>query len=226
MKLKMIAIAVLALTVASGDAFAQRGGRRGSSSSRSSSLQHTAEITPFGGYVWTFAREAYYAAYGGKVDISDTGFWGVAVDVNVRPGGFLHLLYQRQDADLTFSTFGGINLAPEVARTPIGIEYWHIGGGGGLPQGNILPFTTLSLGATRYILKDYTGDEWKFSMILGLGVKVYANDRLGLRLQGRMPFTIFSGGAGIGCGTGGCYTTFGGSGMAQIDLSAGLMILL
>jgi len=222
---KAIAIASLALALASGDALAQRGGQRGSSRSRSSA-QHTAEITPFGGYVWTFSREAFYGTTGGKVDISDSGFWGVAVDINVRPGGFLHLLYQRQDADLTFSTYGGINIAPQAARTPIGVEYWQIGGVGGMPQGNILPFTSLSLGATRYILKDFNQDEWKFSIILGLGAKVYANDRLGLRVQARMPWTIFSGGAGIGCGGGGCYTTFGGTGIAQIDVSAGLMILL
>ncbi|MCK5619955.1 MAG: hypothetical protein KAJ17_11165, partial [Candidatus Krumholzibacteria bacterium] len=64
-----------------------------------------------------------------------------------------------------------------------------------------------------------------FSMIFGLGAKIYATDRIGLRVQARLPFTFISGGAGIGCGTGGCYTTVGGSGIAQFDVSAALMLM-
>lgn len=187
--------------------------------------QHRLEITPFGGYSWTFSRSFYdpISNRNGEVDIKSGGFWGVELDFNAQPDKALALLYQRQDSKLTFKSAGIRNEVADLA-----VEYWQIGGVGGMPQGNVTPFGMFTLGGTRYILKGqgFSDDTWKFSFIFGLGAKVYVSEKVGLRIQGRLPWTIFSGGAGIGCGSGGCYTSIGGTGIAQIDVSAGLMILL
>ena len=91
-----------------------------------------------------------------------------------------------------------------------------------MPQGNVMPYGLFSLGGTRYAESGGADDIWKFSVILGLGAKVYMSEKIGLLVQGRMPFT-FTGG-GIGIGTGGASIV--GTGIAQFDIGAGLMILM
>jgi len=184
--------------------------------------EHKVEITPFGGYVWTVSRSFSDGINRGDLDIKSSGFYGIALDLNVKPGTQLELLYQRQDSDLTFKS-GGF----KETLTDLAVEYWHIGAVGGIRRENVQPFTGLTLGGTRYDFKTAGfEDMWKFSVILQLGAKLYINERIGLRLQGRMPYTFLSGGVGLGCGTGGCYTSVGGTGIAQFDVSAALMILL
>lgn len=186
------------------------------------SLEHKIEITPYGGYSWTLSRRVDYLLSYGEIDIKSGAVWGVAVDFTLRPGAQLELLYHRQDSKLTYKELG-----IKSTLTDMAVEYWHGGGVYGIQQGNIMPFTSFTLGATRFVFKE-TGysDEWKFSMILGLGVKAYLSDRAGLRLQFRMPFTLIDGGGGFACGPGGCYTTIGGYGVSQFDLTAGLIITL
>ena len=84
-----------------------------------------------------------------------------------------------------------------------------------------------TLGATRYNFKtNVVCDEWMFSMMLGLGAKIYAGERIGLRLQARLPITFTSGSMGVGCGGGGCGAMVGGTGITQLDFSGGIMLLL
>jgi len=185
-------------------------------------MMHKVEITPWVGYAWTFSRRVTYLNNTGDIDIGNSPVWGVEVDVTLHAGAQLALLYSRQDSDLTFKT-GGI----KHDVTDLSVEYFQIGGVGGVRQGKVLPFGMFTLGATRFAFKDLpaAGDLWKFSIVLGLGAKVYATDRIGLRLQATFPWTMMSGGAGIGCGSGGCYTTVGGVGIAQFLATAGLMFM-
>jgi hypothetical protein len=193
---------------------------------QSQPMNHTFEIVPFGGYMWTVSRRvnlAYPEPITGDIDIASSPFWGIELDVNIQPGGQLVLLYSRQDSDLTFNRQG----YAKQTISGLSVEYFQVGGIGGVAQGNLFPFGLFTLGATRYAYKNIqaANDTWKFSIIFGLGAKIYFSDRLALRVQGRMPFTFFSGGAAIGCGGGGCYTTVGGSGIAQFDIGGGLAFL-
>jgi len=190
---------------------------------RYSTPQHKLELTPFGGYVWTVSRRVQFVdGTGGDIDLVSSGFYGIQIDINVAaPGTQIALLFQRQDTDIEYKRFNG--LKQDLGK--VGVEYWHIGVVKGFQQGDTLPFTYFSLGGTRYDFDGF-GDAWKFSIMMGLGAKVYISDRIGLKFQGRMPFTFFSSGFGLGYGSGGVYTTVGGTGLAQFDLSAGLMILI
>jgi hypothetical protein len=184
---------------------------------------HRFEITPYGGYSWTFARDVFLnVANPGRIDIEDSGMWGIALDYNLpyKPGSQVTLLYNRQDSKLQFRS---LDFSEDA---DFAVEYWHIGGSYGVKRGNAMPFTMLTLGGTRYVSEAVGEDVWKFSIIFGAGAKLYANDRLGLKLQGRFPFSIFSGGGSVGCGPGGCYTSVGGTGVGQFDLSAGIMLLM
>jgi len=214
-----LVLAAAMLAVLPGAAAAQR-------SSGGSTGVHRFEITPYGGYSWTFARDFYYGPTLGRLDVSDSGIWGIALDINTpyQPGSQIELLYSRQDSELEFDTANLVGTGRNTAD--LSVEYLHIGGLYGQRRGQVFPFGVLTLGGTRYASKDLGEDIWKFSIIFGFGAKVYANERFGLRIQGRFPFSVFSGGGSVGCGSGGCYTSVGGTGLAQFDVGAGVMLLM
>ena len=173
------------------------------------------DIIPMGGYVWTLSQSATYNTRGGDIDIKSGGYWGVAVDIHAVPYAQVRLLYRRQDSQLTFKSAGVTQDLSDMS-----VEYLHIGAVKGIQKGKVLPFSGVSLGATRFALD--AEDNWKFSMIISLGAKVYLNDKLGLMVSGQMPFTFT--GAFVGVGTGG--VSVGGTGIAQFDVTGGLVITL
>lgn len=221
MRIKLLLLVTMIVSVVVvGSANAQT--RRQTSQVRMGQAQHKVELNVFGGYRFTFSRRVCVGLECGNADLKDSGFWALEMDINVQPYTQLILLYDRQDTQITFD--------PDFkAKRTIGdaaVEYWHIGGLRGVPQGKVMPFGSFTLGATRINYKNSTlSDDWRFSMILGGGAKIYASERVGLRLQARLPYTFTSTYWGVGCGGGGCGTTVGGYGVAQFDLSGGLMLL-
>jgi hypothetical protein len=194
--------------------------------------EHKVEINAFGGYVWTWSRQFTYNLNPSSIDIKSTGYYGGSLDVVIRPDAQLTLMFTHQPSELQLrgGVFGNTTTVGDMD-----VQYYQIGGLYGVPRGKAWPFTMLTLGATRFALKsvDETnfplvvpGDEWRFSIIFGLGAKYYASERLGLRVQGTLPLTFFSGGFGFGCGGGGCGGTVGGTGLAQTGISGGLFINL
>jgi hypothetical protein len=213
MRSTMLAILAALLLLNAYPASAQYGGG-------GAGAPHKAELGFNGGYVWTWAREVYYTS-GGELDIKDTGYWGITLDMNVREGKQLELLYRRQDSKLTFDAA----LSPEVQLTDVALEYWQIGGLGGIVRGDVMPYGLFTVGATRFIPKNSSfDDEWRFSMIFGLGVKKYVGEKLGIRAQAQLPFTWLDGGGSITCGSLGCITTVGGTGVGQIDVGGGVFL--
>lgn len=224
MKRRMMLISALIVSMLSSAAWAQR--RQPTRVPMGSEPEHRVEIIPYGGYVWTVSRDFDFIDTNnvrrrGNLDIKSGGMYGVEIDFNLpfKPGSQLQLLYNRQDSELEFKSSGFTTQTVDFA-----VEYWQIGGVYGIRRDQVLPFSSLSIGGTRY--SGDVGDEWKFSMILGLGAKIYINERVGIRLAGRMPFTFFSSGFGLGVGTGGAYVSLGGTGIAQFDVSGGLVITL
>lgn len=173
------------------------------------------DIIPMYGYVWTVSQSATYNLNSGDFDFKSSDFWGIALDIYKIPVMQVRLLYRRQNTQLTFKQAGVIQDLGDVA-----VEYWHIGAVKGIQKGNVKPFTAITLGATRYVYD--SGDEWKFSLILGLGAKIRLNEKLGIMLSGNMPFTFTN--AFLGIGGGG--VSVGGTGIVQFDVAAGLMITL
>ena len=227
MKSKILAVffvaAMVAAVAAPSRAQYSQPPRKQSQSWGTQAQQHRIEILGYGGYVWSGSIDAWYGAYSGELDVKDSGFWGIEADINVRPGAQLVLGYSRQDSKITF----GYDSA-KLAEGNVAIEYWQIGGMSGVQKGKVMPFGMFTLGGTR-VIPDWDGvesdDVWKFSIVFGLGAKIYINEKIGLRIQGRMPWTVVDGGAYMGCGTGGCYSSFGGSGIVQGDVSGGLFIM-
>ncbi len=188
---------------------------------------HKAEIGILGGYAWTVSKD-FNSKYGRvNADIKSDGYYGVEVDVNLRPGAQLVLLWTRQDTEFQLR---GAGLPPEdelPRNTPVNVEYWQIGTIGGMQKGDVMPYGKFTLGGTRYVIDEPgVSDEWQFSIILGIGAKIYPSDKIAIRLEGTMPYTFTSGGVGFGIGTGGGGLYVGGNGIAQFTLALGVNILL
>lgn len=190
---------------------------------------HKLEVQFVGGYVWTVSKDGSVSDgeggyQTGSADLKNGEYWGIEVDVVIpKPGAQLALLYRRQETTLEWKQGG--NVTQDVSD--VAVEYWQIGMVGGVQNGKVMPFTMFTLGATHYIFDEPAiGDDWNFSMIFGLGAKIYMSERIALRLQGTMPFTFTSGWAGVSCGGGGCGPSIGGSGIFQFDLTAGIAILI
>jgi len=186
--------------------------------------EHKVEILVGGGYVWTFARSGYYNGGNRSIDIKDSGYWDVALDFTVAGSGGpkvgqVELLFRQQPGTQVQFKQGGIVTDSEE----VDVNYYQIGGLGGMPRGKTLPFGTLSLGATQYHFKNSViDDSWRFSMIFGLGVKYYASEKMGIRIQGNLPVTFFSSSSGIACPP--CSYYYGGTGVWQIDVGGGLFL--
>jgi hypothetical protein len=182
------------------------------------------ELIPMAGYAWTMAMDIYATGLGsGEADFSDAGYYGGALDFTVSPPGSMktaqvRLMYRRSDGDLEFRGFS------QKYSTSAAVEYWHIGGVTGINRGKAMPFATVSLGGTRLIAGG--SDAWKFSMIFGLGVKVYTSPKIGIMLQGNWPITFTDVWGGAYVGTGGASVGISGTGVSQIDVGGGLIIRL
>jgi opacity protein-like surface antigen len=160
----------------------------------------------------------------GQVNIIDDWNFGFTLNIPVRPGIRGELSYTRQNSSLK----SDIPLRGDTKLFDMSVEYFHIGGLAErpMPGSPATPFALFSLGATRFAPKDSNfDDEWRFSIAAGLGVKVNASERIGLRLQARALMPLQFSGGGIFCGTGGCSAGLGaGIQMFQIDTSAGLYV--
>jgi hypothetical protein len=210
-------VGAIALLCASSPASAQYAA---SGAATAGTAGHRIEFIPMGGYAWTLSMDVYSGLTSGELDIKDAGYYGAILDINLaRPGyktGQLRLLYRREDSDLTYRS--GLT----SQSTDVTVEYWQIGGVGGIQRGQAMPFTQVTLGGTRF--SGGGQDEWKFSMIFGLGVKYYASPKVGIMLQGNWPITFTDSYGGVSVGTGGLGVGITGTGVSQLDLGGGLII--
>jgi hypothetical protein len=183
---------------------------------------HKMELIPLGGYAWTMSMDIYTTSLtSGQLDFKDAAFYGGALDINMAPPGAyktaqLRLLYRRSDSKVQLRSLSN------VQEVDAAVEYWHIGGLGGVMRGNAMPFGAITLGGTRLMAAG--DDEWKFSMIFGLGVKVYASPKVGFMIQGNWPITFTDTWGGVTVGTGGLGVGITGTGISQLDVGGGLII--
>ncbi len=88
------------------------------------------------------------------------------------------------------------------------------------------PFIGITFGAT-YFDPDvdlYDGETYFSNVLLG-GVKLVPSERVGVRLQARLPYTWTGTSSTIFCGGGGCSYGYIGDGILQLDLSAGVFVM-
>ena len=180
------------------------------------------EVTPYAG--WMFAGSL--AGTNGRVDVTDDWAYGGMIDIPISPDLIAEIMYTRIDTRAT------VEQRPDFIEEPLfdlAIQYFHLGA---VYQENVAKkitgFGAFTLGATLFSPKNSVyEDETRFSIALATGLKIYATERLGLRLQGRLLVPMFFTGGSLWCGGGGCAASVnGGSSLIQGDLGIGVMVRL
>lgn len=183
------------------------------------------EIVPFAGYM--FGGSIKYTQ--GKLDVKDGMNYGVSVLIPVQSLIDVEINYTRMDSRATFRSYSGYPLYPDQDINNLATNYFQVGGISKFYSANtkVSPFGSFSLGATWFSSPDLTDDAWRFSITLGLGVKMMVSDRIGIMLRGRLMMPMSFAGVGF-------YAGSGGSGLSmnsyvaplQGDFSGGLIIKL
>ncbi len=183
------------------------------------------EIVPFAGYM--FGGSVDY--YEGKLKIDNGVNYGISLLVPMHDLLDIEVNYTRMESKASFSPYYSYpNL--QYDETNVATNYIHVGGISKFYRQDtkITPFGSMSLGATWFSPDDSSfGDVWRFSVNLGLGVKIMFSERIGIMLRGRLMMPMYFGGVGMYAGTGGA-----GVGVSSVvaplqgDFNGGLIIKL
>lgn len=194
--------------------------------------QSGVELMPFAGYM--FGGSVQFVE--GKLNIEDGMDYGLSILVPVQTLLDVELNWTRMDSRATFTPYAGYPLY-EYQEANLATNYFQLGIISKFYSRDTKaePFGSFSLGATWFDASS-TGssastwnfqDTWRFSITLGLGVKIMFSDRIGIMLRGRLMMPMTFAGAGFYAGT-------GGSGLSlnswvaplQGDFNGGLIIKL
>ena len=164
--------------------------------------------------------------YQGELKTDDNPLYGVAMDVLLAPGMAVRLQYSRTETKSHFRPYSGFP-GFDAQDFNLANEYYQIGAVKSMPNGNIEPFGAFTLGAARFHEKDYNENLWRFSITAGAGVKIFFNEKIGIKLQGDFMMPLYFQGVGFFFGGGGSGLTVNGSvPMIQGNFNAGLVFRL
>lgn len=181
------------------------------------------QLNPHAGYFLGGKLHGYDADahFGGGPD------FGFGLSYGLGGGKNVEVSYLAALSDVTFE---GSNIVPDEADMTFG--YIQIGYVQDFllnnSEADLRPFLLVTIGAAYLNPKndDYT-TAWRFSTALGGGLKYFFNDRIGIRIQGRLLLPFFFSGTSFYCGTGGCGTSVESfSSLAQGAFDGGLVIKL
>lgn len=176
------------------------------------------ELTGYAGYQFGLST---LSTINGQLDFKDNVNYGGTIGIRVKPQQFIEFTVNRWDTDLRRRVGGVV-----VESTPTAVTNFYLGGYQEIPQGNVRPFFGFGLGATWFNPQDTFGDDWRFSVTLGGGVKIWLGEaqKVGIRLGGNLLMTFLSTSWGGYCGTGGCGLGLFGTGIADLNFTAGLTL--
>jgi hypothetical protein len=175
------------------------------------------EITPFGGY--RFGGDFFEIVAGQPVDTDGAPAVGAVVDIPLGGGLQIEGLFTHQD---THVTVAGGPLGP-TSRWKINVDHWQGGALQEYADGRVRPFATGTLGLTRYA---GGGDsEMRFTVAGGGGVKLFASDKVGVRLNGQLSATfVYFDARVLGCSPGICFAGLDADIVWQLEFTAGLIL--
>ncbi len=183
------------------------------------------EINAYGGYMP--GSHTMYNYNGYRLRIDDGGNFGVGIGAYTPMDVFAELSYMRFTS--TLRQDGGI--VEEVETQPINVEYYQLGLYRAIIETNenFIPYGVFSLGASRFNPTQWPDDYWRFAVGLGVGMKYFFTDAIGIKVQARMLMPLYFGGVGFGCsiGTGGSGCGGGaymGTEILQGDFTGGVVL--
>jgi hypothetical protein len=170
------------------------------------------ELAPFGGFQFggSFATPA-----GVPVSLHDSFDYGGTFDVPIAESWRLGLLYSRQSTDLR----------GQGSSFDVTVERWLASAVEEQGEGKVRFFGEALVGITRFVPGlNGVGSDVRFTGGVGLGVKRFLSDKLGVRAQARVFYVFSQASSGAFCNNGNCLFLFSGSGLWQGEVSAGVVI--
>lgn len=188
------------------------------------SFAQDVEITPYYGYM--FAGKL--ALYQGDFNIKNNANYGITLDFELdrKSGVSLELLYDRLDTRAVLKEYPS-NVT--VNLFDMSVEYYQIGGLYNKPLNKkFSTFGVFTFGAARLApVSNKFGDDWRFAVTAGGGVKYFFSKSIGIRLTGRLKMPFYFSGGNVWIGTGGiAYGLSSGTALLQVDMTAGLIFRL
>ena len=150
------------------------------------------EVAPFAGFALggSFTRQDT----GQNVDVGNHGSFALALDTVADVASQYELFYSHQSTTLRGD--------PTLAPTGVSVEYLHIGGTLLLDEAPpVKPYLAGGLGVTRFSPPAPGLVDTRFSLSLGLGLRVPVARRLQLRLEARGFLTLVSSDTSLFCGS-------------------------
>ena len=181
------------------------------------------QVSPYTGYV-----------VGGKIRVStgdlsvnDSQNYGIFVEFPVQRQVNAEFYYSYQP---TYMNFWHLRDGTTEKLFDMDVHYFMLSGHYEYPtSNNIIWFGSFGLGASIFSPKNTIeySDEWRFTVNLGGGAKIFFSDIIGIRLQALMNIPIQWGGTGFYFGSGGGgLSVGGGSTFVQGNFLAGLVFRL
>lgn len=144
------------------------------------------ELSPFVGYRigGEFDTQATETTSSRTVDLESGASWGVDLGLYRDDTSFYELLYSRQST-------GFDSRDAALGRIDVVTEYYQVGGTLLMePQRWVVPWLSLTIGATRLSADGGYGSETKFSGSLGGGLRLPVNEHFGIVLGLRGYLTL------------------------------------
>lgn len=187
------------------------------------------EITPLIGY--QFGGRVNF--YEGEFKMDDNMNFGVDINFLVRQNQRFEISYSRMSTQAHFRPYNTFIGDYNRWDGDVNINYILIGSHTEIPLSEKLRlFGGVSVGATILgVPQTNVSDVWRFGLGVTGGVKIAVNDRIGIRLQGRLLMPMYFAGVGFyaGIGTGGASSGLsmnGGVIAFQGDFQGGLYFKL
>ena len=162
------------------------------------------EISIMGGYMLSGGTDAWVGAQFGRIDVTAGPVFGGSIAIPARPGSNIELSYMYNSAGYIWNP----NLGAQRPERSMGIHYMQIGAQQYMPNGNVHPYGSFTLGTATFT-PEGGGTQWEFAVTAGLGVKNYINEKIAIRLDARVVLPIFWGGWYVGTGGVGAGGTVG-----------------
>ena len=182
------------------------------------------ELTPFAGYRLGggFDAERQDGTTTRGVDLEDGGAWGVDVGIYARPDAFYEFLYSTQTAGLD-------SRDAALAGVDVTTEYYQFGGTAFFPGEQwVVPYVTMTVGATRFSAGGGYGSDTKFSGSLGGGLRLPFSEHLAGTLGVRGYLTFVESDTDFFCVSdsegAGCLLKSSGSTYFQAEATVGLTL--
>ena len=186
------------------------------------------EVSAFYGYRFGGKVDVYYGLDLGYLKINDNAAYGIDLSYKIRDRFSINLQWTRQDTDMDF--YGYREIGAE-SLGDVAVEYFMISALSDVGTANtqVVPFGGAGIGMAVATPSERNLDAaYRFAFTLQGGVKIWLNDKVGLRLRGAMLAPMQWGSGGIFCGSGsGCQVGVGASTtILQGEFTGGVVVKL